>query len=59
MTKKYQLFVIWCLLYILDHLDLKKDIVFGGMDLILIEIYKLFHFYTCKSGWTNVVMDTM
>lgn len=57
-AEEYQVFVMWCLPYILDHLDLRKDSVLGGVGMILIEICRLYYTHTRKHGWTKVAMDT-
>ena len=51
-AEEYQLFVMWCLPYILDHLDLKRDSVLGGVGMLLIEVCRLSHSHARRHGWT-------
>ncbi len=42
-AEEYQLFVMWCLAYILDHLNIGSSTMFGGLGVLLIEVSQLFH----------------
>jgi len=52
-VKKYQIFVMWCLPHVLDHLDLGLDSILGGIGAMFIEVGRLFYTHSRSYGWTS------
>jgi len=42
-AKEYQIFVMWCLPHVLDHLDLGLDSILGGIGVVLTKVGRLFY----------------
>lgn len=55
-AEEYQLFVMWCLPYILDHFNLGRSTTLGGLGVLLIEICRLFHSHSRCYGWSKEAM---
>ncbi len=51
-VKKYQIFVMWCLPHVLDHLDLGLVAFLGGIGAMLTEVGRLFYTHSRNYGWT-------
>ncbi len=51
-AEEYQIFVMWCLPHVLDHLDLGLDSILGGIGVMLIEVGRLFYTHNQSYGWT-------
>jgi hypothetical protein len=52
-VEEYQIFVMWCLPHVLDHLDLGPDSILGGIGAMLIEVGRLFYTHSRSYGWTS------
>jgi hypothetical protein len=52
-VEEYQIFVMWCLPHVLDHLDLGLDSILGGIGAMLIEVRRLFYTHSRRYGWTS------
>ena len=55
-AEEYQLFVMWCLPHILDHLNIGESSVLGATGILLTEIGRLFYSHSRKYGWTEKAM---
>ncbi len=42
-AEEYQIFVMWCLPHVLDHLDLGLDSISSGIGAVLTEVGRLFY----------------
>jgi len=42
-AEEYQIFVMWCLPHVLDHLNLGLDSILGVTDAVLTEVGRLFY----------------
>jgi hypothetical protein len=51
-AEEYQIFVMWCLPHVLDHLDLGLDSILGGIGAVLTEVGRLFYTHSRSYGWT-------
>jgi hypothetical protein len=51
-AKDYQIFVMWCLPHVVDHLDLDLDSILGGIGAMLIEVGRSFYTHSRSYGWT-------
>ena len=55
-AEEYQIFVMWCLPHILDHLNLDMNSTLGALGMVLNEIGRLFYSHSRKYGWTVKAM---
>jgi hypothetical protein len=51
-VEEYQIFVMWCLPHILDHLNLGPRSVLDASGMLLTEIGRLFYIHSRIHGWT-------
>jgi hypothetical protein len=51
-VEEYQIFTMWCLPHVLDHLDLGLDSILGGIGVVLIEVGRLFYTHSRSYDWT-------
>ena len=58
-TEEYQIFVMWCLPHILDHLNLGPGSVLGASGMLLTEIGHLFYIHSERYGWTSQGMQNV
>jgi len=42
-AEEYQIFVMWCLPHVLDHLDLGLDSILGGIGAVFTKVGRLFY----------------
>jgi len=52
-AEEYQIFVMWCLPHVLDHLNLGLNSFLGGIGAMLIEVGRLFytHSRSKQNAW--------
>ena len=55
-AEAYQIFVMWCLPHILDHLNFDMNSTLGALGMVLNEIGHLFCSHNRKYGWTVKAM---
>lgn len=55
-AEEYQIFVMWCLPHIVDHLNLDMNSTLGALGMVLNEIGRLFYNHSRKYGWTVKAM---
>jgi len=55
-AEEYQLFVMQCLPYILNHLNLGRSAMLGALGVLLIEVSWLFHSHSQQYGWSKEAM---
>jgi hypothetical protein len=51
-VEDYQIFVMWCLPHVVDHLDLGLDSILGGIGAMLIGVGRPFYTHSRSYGWT-------
>jgi hypothetical protein len=51
-AEDYQIFVMWCLPHVVDHLDLGLDSILGGIGAMLIGVGRPFYTHSRSYGWT-------
>jgi hypothetical protein len=51
-AEEYQIFIMWCLPHVLDHLDLGLDSILGGTGAVFTEVGRLFYTHSRSYGWT-------
>ncbi len=51
-AEDYQIFVMWCLPHVVDHLGLGMDSILGGIGAMLIEVGRPFYTHSRSYGWT-------
>jgi hypothetical protein len=52
-VEEYQIFVMWCLPHVLDHLDLSLDSILGGIGAVLTKVGRLFYTHSRSYGWIS------
>jgi hypothetical protein len=51
-AEEYQIFVMWCLPHVVDHLDLGLNSILGGIGVVLTEVGRPFYTHSQSYGWT-------